>query len=104
MDRKDKNYMQAGVVVLSISAILGIGKCIAETIELEEKLSVGSNADATTTPSSGITFTYNEPGAFVQLHPDGKVTWDGELDKATLLFWRSVTKVFPAFKAEICNK
>jgi preprotein translocase subunit Sec61beta len=50
-----------------------------------------------------ITFYHSENTKRIEISADGKVKVYGDYDEAALIFWRHVTKMFPAFKAGVCG-
>lgn len=50
-----------------------------------------------------ITFYHSENTKRIEISADGKVKVYGDYDEAALIFWRHVTKMFPAFKAGVCH-
>ena len=47
-----------------------------------------------------ITVSMGATGVFVSIHPDGTVTWEGELTDSAKKFWEAVMLAFPVFADE----
>jgi hypothetical protein len=68
----------------------------------KDALKIAADSTESVHRANMITFYHSENTKRIEISADGKVKVFGDYDESALIFWRHVTKMFPAFKAGLC--